>query len=274
MIAGKGRRPVFEHCLQRAAVEMLADQVLHQIGEPEPVQCRLADMEDAVEGQLPVHPHPLRPPGPLELPGIEAAQGGQAQVDAAMAGQFLRGARAAGLGEIAGCCHHQHPHFRADRHRDHVLVDDVAQPHAGVEFLGDDVDQPIVGLDLQPDVRIAGERAAQPGPEHGLEREFVGGDADIAGGPLAQVVERRDMRLDLVEMEGDGAQHPLAGLGGGDAARGAVEQPHAQPLLKPAHAVAERRRRHAQLRCRAGEAALARHGDEGSEIGEILTVHC
>ncbi len=46
-----------------------------------------------------------------------------------------------------------------------------------------------------------------------------------------------------------------------------------EPLLEPADGVAERRLRNAELRGGAGEAALARDGEEGNEIVDVLARH-
>ena len=62
------------------------------------------------------------------------------------------------------------------------------------------------------------------------------------------------------------AQQALARLGRRDAARGAGQQPQAEPLLQPAYRVAQRRLRHAELGRRPGEAPFARDGEEGGEV--------
>ena len=57
-------------------------------------------------------------------------------------------------------------------------------------------------------------------------------------------------------------------------ARAAREQLHAEPAFELAHGVTERRRRHAQARCRAGEAAFVRHRRERGEAAPVFPVHC
>ena len=66
-----------------------------------------------------------------------------------------------------------------------------------------------------------------------------------------------------------GVQQAFAGFGRRDAARGAGQQPDAQPRFESADGVAQRRLRDAELRRGLGEAALARHGDEGDEVVEV-----
>lgn len=91
---------------------------------------------------------------------------------------------------------------------------------------------------------------------------LTGGDADGAGGFFAQGAECRDLGLDLIEPRPHGASQPLAGFGGRHAARGAGQEPYAQPLLQRPHRVAERRLGNPELGRRPGEAFLARDGEE------------
>ena len=65
------------------------------------------------------------------------------------------------------------------------------------------------------------------------------------------------------------SQQPRAGLGQRDAAGGAVEQAHAEPRFQPPQRLAQRRGRDAAQGRGAAEAAGARHGGEGVEVGEV-----
>src|SRR5262249_53966670 len=69
---------------------------------------------------------------------------------------------------------------------------------------------------------------------------------------------------------GDGGTYPaeqvLAGIGQGDAARGAVEQADADPFLETADQLAERRGRDAKLFRRAAEAQQLAGRDEGPQL--------
>ncbi len=62
-------------------------------------------------------------------------------------------------------------------------------------------------------------------------------------------------------------QQALAGFGGRDAARGAGEETDAETGFEGTQGVAEGRGRDAELGCGAGEAAFARHGEEGQQVG-------
>ena len=79
--------------------------------------------------------------------------------------------------------------------------------------------------------------------------------------------------VDLVEPRSGGAQQALPRLGRRDAARGAGQQPKAEPFLEAAHRVAERRLRNAKLRGRPGEAALLSDREEGEEIIQVFARH-
>ena len=96
-----------------------------------------------------------------------------------------------------------------------------------------------------------------------------GRDADGAGGFLAKFAQGRDLRLDLLESRAQGAEQAFARFRRGDAARGAGQQPDAEPRFELADGVAQRGLRDAELRCRLGEAALSRHGEEGEEVVEM-----
>ena len=62
---------------------------------------------------------------------------------------------------------------------------------------------------------------------------LAGRDADGAGGLVAQLAQRGQLGVDLLEARPDGPQQALAGLGRRDAAGGAGQQPQPEPLLEP-----------------------------------------
>ena len=189
--------------------------------------------------------------------------GRQAQVDAGVRGQVLRRLRPWPFGEIGRRADDRRAHVRPDAHGDHVLRHHLAGAHAGVVALGDDVGQAVVDDDLHLDVRVVRQELLQRGPEDGPHRVVVRGDADGAGGLVAQLAQRGQLGVDLVQPRPRGAQQALARLGRRDAAGGAGQQPQAKPRLQPAQGLAQRRLRDAELRGGAGEAALPRDGEEG-----------
>ena len=82
-----------------------------------------------------------------------------------------------------------------------------------------------------------------------------------------------DLGLDFLDAGPDGSEETFARLGRRDAARGARQEADAEAGLEAADCLAERRLRHAELRGGAGEAAFARHREEGDEIVEVLGRH-
>ena len=90
---------------------------------------------------------------------------------------------------------------------------------------------------------------------------------------VAQFAQRREFGVDLVEPRAERAQQPLAGLGRGDTARRARQQPQAQPRLQCADRLAQRRLRDAELRRGPREAALPRDREERDEIVEVVSRH-
>ena len=64
-------------------------------------------------------------------------------------------------------------------------------------------------------------------------------DADGAGELVAQLAQRGQLCLDLVQAQGGGAQQAVSRLGRRDAAGGAGQQAQAEALLERADGVAE-----------------------------------
>ena len=150
----------------------------------------------------------------------------------------------------------RHAHVRPDAHGDHVLGHLLAEPDAGVVALGDDVGEAVVDVHLDPDVRVVGQQLASAGQRIVIGRVLARRDADGAGGLLASSLSAASSASISSKRGADGAQQALARLGRRDAARGAGQQPEAEPLLQPADGVAERGLRDAELRRGPGEAPL------------------
>ena len=87
-----------------------------------------------------------------------------------MLGQVLRRPRRRAAREIGGRADHRHAQVRPDAHGDHVLGDLLAEPHAGVEALGDDVGQAVVDDELDRDVGIARQQLLQRRPQDRVAR--------------------------------------------------------------------------------------------------------
>ena len=158
---------------------------------------------------------------------------------------------------------------RTDRHRDHVLFQPLVIADAGVASGRQHVDEAVLRDHLQDDVGIGGEKAWDDRGQH--QPRDADGDVQPQRprGPVAEPVDDIQRRLDLAERRPQPVEQARAGLGGCDAARGAVEQADAQPLLQPADRFAERRRAAARRTRGVAKAARARHRDEGVEVTEV-----
>ena len=106
----------------------------------------------------------------FELPGVQAAVGRQAQIDAVVADQVLRPLRFRPLREIRRRADDRHAHVGPDAHGDHVLRHLLAGAHAGVVTLGDDVGQAVVDDDLDLDVRILPQEFRKFRPQDRVDR--------------------------------------------------------------------------------------------------------
>src|SRR5689334_6911301 len=76
------RAPILQDPLKASGSDVRQRNVLGDMSEPETVHCGSEDLEDAVEHELAVDPDGQFLSVTLELPGIKATIGGQAQVDA------------------------------------------------------------------------------------------------------------------------------------------------------------------------------------------------
>ena len=99
------------------------------------------------------------------------------------------------------------------------------------------------------------------------------GDANGACGFVAELAERSEFGVDLVEARTDVTQDPLAGGRRRHAACGSGQQANIHPLFKGANRMTERRLRNTELGRRFGEAALASDGDEGAKVVKAASGH-
>src|SRR5207302_2292963 len=90
VIAWVRRAPVLEHSLQTPFGQMLLHQVLRDIGQPQAVQGSIEHLGRAIEDQLPVHADVDFSPAFFELPSVQTATGGEAEIDAVVLRQLLR----------------------------------------------------------------------------------------------------------------------------------------------------------------------------------------
>ena len=100
VVPGPGRAPILQAPARDALREIGLRQILRHVGEPEPGNRGIEDLEDAVEDELAFHADPQLLAILLEFPGVQPAIGGQAQVDAGVTDQVLRRLRRRMLREV------------------------------------------------------------------------------------------------------------------------------------------------------------------------------
>lgn len=88
--AGKGRAPIRQDAHKAAFAHMRQHAILGNKSQSETIQRGLQAQAAIVESQLAFDAHFQFAPVFLKLPGIKAAAGGEAQIDAVMGGQVLR----------------------------------------------------------------------------------------------------------------------------------------------------------------------------------------
>ena len=142
MIAGEPRAPIIENLDEPPLGDGLRANVLRQVGQAVAVQRRGQDLGDAVEGELSVDANPDLLAVFCELPGVEAAVSRQAQVDAGVMRSDPAASQArARVSKHDGAATTIMRASGADADRDHVLLHLLAEAHAGVETLRDDIGQ-------------------------------------------------------------------------------------------------------------------------------------
>ena len=108
----------------------------------------------------------LEPALTCAYPGVQAAHGRLAQVDAAMLREVLRRHRAGMRGEIGGRADDRHAHIGSDADRHHVLGDAFAEADAGVVTLFDNIGESCLDVQFDMDVGIGGQQSFERGPEN------------------------------------------------------------------------------------------------------------
>ena len=176
--------------------------------------------------------------------------------------------------EVGWSANHCHADVRSDAHGDHVLRHLLAAANAGVEALVDDVGQAVVDDDLDLDVGILAQERHEFGPEDRVGDIVDGRDAGSCRRACRGTRSSAASSVSISSKRGPivcRSRSPASR--GRDAARGARQEPNAEPRFEFAHRVAERRLRHAELGRRPGETPLPGHGQEGQKVVEIAALH-
>ncbi len=175
----------------------------------------------------------------LELPRRQHAAR-EAMADAGVVQQLARMLGRAVHRQIGGrgACGEALPP-RADRHRDHVLLQPLAIAHPGIETGREHIDEGVLRRHLQRDAGVRLEETLHQPRQHHARDDDRHIEPERAGRAVAKAVHRVERGGDFAERRQQPVEQARAGLGQRHAARGAVEQAHAEPLLQPAHRLAQ-----------------------------------
>ena len=197
--------------------------------------------------------------------GQQAIRAGHGQPAEFVAGQVLRRLRHAGPLQVGGRGEEREIDA-AELAGDQRLLADRAEADGEVDPVLDQIDRFRVQPRLQRQAGIRQQEVPEPGQHDGVEEGGDAGDADAAGQRrlgaagigfgFLQAVEDAD-RLD---MKG------LAGLGGGEAARRAQQQWHAEPLFQLGDDAGDAGLAHRQVARRAGDVPGLHHAAEDREL--------
>ncbi len=188
--------------------------------------------------------------------------------------QILRMFRASMLRDVFARGHHRIALRRPERDRDHVLRQMFAIAHAGVKTSGHDIDERALADDLEIDFGMGCKKRRNHRRQHQIDRRRRRIDAQTPRRHGPQAAHQIKRRADIRHRGADTGQQQFTGLGKRDAARGAVHQADAEPLLHVAQPLAEARYGDALLDRGAAKIPGARHGDEGIEVAEVEILHC
>src|SRR5579875_356895 len=212
MVTRPRRRPLLEYPDELALRKIGSCEILRDVGETVSFERRIANLEDAVEGELSVDANFELPAVALEVPGPQPAMGRQPHVDARVGEEVLRRLGSAVLREIGLRPDHREANVGTDADRDHVLGDLLAEAHPGIEALSDNVDESAFDVDLDFHLRIFRQYLGQLRPKDRRRGMIARRDANGTGRLPPQLIQRRKLCLDLLEPRPYGAQEPLARL--------------------------------------------------------------
>src|SRR6204780_193264 len=176
-------------------------------------------------------------------------------------------------GEIVGATDHRQRDRRRQTHRDHVGLDELAGPDAGVKSFGRDIDQLRARGDLHFDLGIGLAERCDQRPQHRHDRPCPR-EAQQPGRPLAKVAGELACGDELLECGLGARNESFAGFGQADTARGADEERCSYPRLEGADRLADRRRGYPELRGRLAETAVLGDAEERLHAVERALPDC
>ena len=176
--------------------------------------------------------------------------------------------------QIVGAADHSQRERRRQTHRDHIGLDELAEPDAGVKSFGSDIDQIRACGDLHLDLGIGlaerrDQRLQQDRHHRPRHRE-----AQQSGRPLPKVTRDLACGDKLLESGLCAREKSFAGFAQADTARRADEECCADARLKCAYRLADRRWRHPELRGRSAKTAVLGNAQERLHAVERALPDC
>ncbi len=171
--------------------------------------------------------------------------------------------------QVGGRRHHQERLRRAHRHGNHVGRHLLAEADARVKTVAHDIDHAVIGNQFHLHARIAGHKTAQHGRQQQPRGRTGHVQAQLACRHILQGAQVQQGIIDFAHGRRQARQQLLPRLGRRDAARGAVQQAHAQALFQRAQRMAQGRGGHAPFEGRLAKAAQAGDGGKGRQFIQV-----
>lgn len=270
--AGEAWPPIRQHRLQFAPIQVRPQPVLEQVDHPGARHRRIdrqVHRRPQADDQRTIHLHRDGLAVAFKRPRRHRAAG-ETAAQAQVLAQVLRMPRLSMPGQIPRRGGRRHPLApRPDRDGHHVLVHAFLVADAGIAARLQQLDKTIVDDDLQPDLRILRQERRHDARQHQPGRRQRHIQPQPARRPVTETVGHVQRRLDRVQRGRQLLQQALPGRRGRHAARGAVQQPQAQPGFQPAHRFAQLRRAGPRLARRAAKAPMRGHRHKGADVLKV-----
>jgi hypothetical protein len=194
-----------------------------------------------------------------------------AHAEGDMAGELVGVLRSPHAAQVIGAGDQQFLDLAEAAHNEAAVVVELgAYAQGDVDALVDDVHAPVADQQLHPHLRIPRQELGQQ-PGHVLLRHADGhADADHAARLGAEPIHDFMCGLGFGQHGLGVAVDAVAYVGHGEAARGALQQAHAQVGFELADATAQPRFRNAQRALGRGEPAVVDHHREVIEVVEVV----
>src|SRR6185312_8793368 len=125
----------------------------------------------------------------------------------------------------------------------------------------------------QPDLGVAFQERRDDRRQHGVRDVGRHVDSQRAGRAVAEMIDHVERGLHFGQRRRQSFGQALSRLGGRHAARGAMEQAHAEACFEAFHRIAQLRGRAVAAACRLAKAAGLHHGQEGEKVLHV-GCHC